>query len=74
MRLGLLVALALGCGGSVDDEVFGECERSAYESERTRYRCSSGGALEMLDCGEWVTIERCDSPSACSPGPDPGCG
>lgn len=66
------VALALGCGGSVDDEL--ECERSAYELERARYRCTSAGELQTLDCGEWLTLEVCEAPEACSPGPEPGCG
>jgi hypothetical protein len=69
----LIVAPALGCGGSVDDDVAEECERSAYELERTRYRCTSAGELQTLDCGEWVTLEVCAEPEACSPAPDPGC-
>lgn len=68
------VALALGCGGSVDDEVAESCERSAYELERTRYRCTSTGELQTLDCGEWLTLEACAEPASCSPGPEPGCG
>jgi hypothetical protein len=79
-----MLALAMGCGGSVDDGERGAaegvdaeptetCERSAYELERTRYRCTSDGELQTLDCGEWLTLEVCAEPEACSPGPEPGC-
>ena len=62
-----LVLTALGCGGSAD---YG-CKRSAYELDRMHYRCTSAGELQTLDCGEWVTLDVCDSD--CSHGPDPGC-
>jgi hypothetical protein len=67
------VALVLGCGGYVDDDVVDECKRSAYELERTRYRCTSEGEFQTLECGEWSTLEVCAEPEACSPGPEPGC-
>lgn len=69
-----IVTVSLGCAGSAADQVAEECERSAYELERTRYRCTSAGELQTLDCGEWETLEVCAEPEACSPGPAPGCG
>jgi hypothetical protein len=71
-----LAVLVVGCGGSAEAEPDGapDCERSAYELERTRYRCASEGELQTLECGGWETVEVCAEPDACSPGPDPGCG
>jgi hypothetical protein len=70
--LGCLVVILLlgmcGCGEAADG-----CERSAYELERTRYRCTSEGELQTLNCGEWVTLAVCAEPETCSPGPEPGC-
>lgn len=83
--LGCLAAILLlvmcGCGGSAESqsdvaeaqETAAECERSAYELERTRYRCTRNGELQTLECGEWFTLDVCDSPESCSPGPSPGC-
>jgi hypothetical protein len=68
-----MLLLVMGCGGAVDDDASAECERSAYELERTRYRCTSEGELQTLECGEWATLEVCAEPEACSPGPEPGC-
>lgn len=64
----LMFAILAGCGEAADG-----CERSAYELERTRYRCTGEGELQTLACGEWVTLAVCAEPEACSPGPEPGC-
>lgn len=69
----LVALLAVGCGGSVDDDAAPECERSAYELQKTRYRCTELGELQTLDCGEWATLQMCETAEACSPGPEPGC-
>jgi hypothetical protein len=70
-----LAVLVVGCGGSADAErgAAPDCERSAYELDRTRYRCTSEGELQTLECSEWATLEVCAEPEACSPGPEPGC-
>lgn len=76
----LLLAMC-GCGGDAEsiDEVTeeqgtaAECSRSAYELERTRYRCTSAGELQTLSCGAWETLQTCDATEACSPAPEPGC-
>jgi len=55
------------------------CERSAYERERTRYRCTADAELQTLECGEWSTLAICvryggtRAPELCTPGPEPGC-
>lgn len=70
MRLAAIVAAFLsGCGGEADTP----CEQTAYELERTRYRCTSLGELQTLTCGEWETIEVCGVPQDCAPGPVVGC-
>jgi hypothetical protein len=69
----LVAALLAGCAGAADDTAVPDCERSPYELERTRYRCTSDGELQTLDCGEWQTLWVCDAPEPCSPGPEPGC-
>jgi hypothetical protein len=72
--LALAAALALtACGGAAVEDAPDDCERSAYELERTRYRCTSEGELQRLDCGEWLTVQVCAEAEACSPGPAPGC-
>lgn len=75
MKTLFLVVLLFGCAGEALDaaEAIPECERSEYELERTRYRCTRDGELQTLECGAWETLEVCAEPSACSPGPDPGC-
>jgi hypothetical protein len=40
------LALALGCRGATEVDEAPDCERSAYELERTRYRCTSEGELQ----------------------------
>jgi hypothetical protein len=69
-----LVTTIVGCGGSADDVDAQDCERSAYELEQTRYRCTAEAELQTLDCGAWVTLQVCETAEACSPGPEPGCG
>jgi hypothetical protein len=71
--IALAAALGLACGGAAVEDAPDDCERSAYELERTRYRCTNAGELQTLDCGEWLTLEVCGAPQECSPGPDPGC-
>lgn len=76
--IGFAVVLILsingwGCAGQALEEDEPVCERSAYELERTRYRCTSAGELQTLECGEWETLDVCASPEACSPGPEAGC-
>lgn len=69
----VLLLVMCGCGGDALSDSEPACERSAYELERTRYRCTSEGALQTLDCGDWVTLDVCSDPQSCSPGPTPGC-
>lgn len=71
----IVLALVTGCAGAAldNDQEPASCERSAYELERTRYRCTAEGALETLDCGSWVELQLCNTTQSCSPGPDPGC-
>jgi hypothetical protein len=67
-----MLALVMGCGGAAEDDAAAECERSAYELERTRYGCASADGhqeLRVLECGEWVTVEACEEGQVCRPGP-----
>jgi hypothetical protein len=76
LLVGIMLAVCGCSGAAVDDaqaESGSECERSAYELERTRYRCTPEGELQTLDCGEWQTLEVCETAEACSPGPNVGC-
>lgn len=65
----LILALGLACGGSAESP---ECPQTAYELEG-HYRCTSKGELQTLSCGQWETLEVCDAPPLCSPGPHVGC-
>jgi hypothetical protein len=66
LAAGMLALLA--CGGAAESEC------TPYEREG-HFRCTNAGELQLLHCGgDWETIQVCSGPSACSPGPVPGCG
>jgi len=69
LQTSLALALLAACGfpPAADEAVApgqAPCERSAYELERTRYRCTSAGELQTLDCGEWDTLAVCETAEA----------